>query len=75
MVDAVRRALAELGEVSNEELAAHVKNAYGLAVRLNFVPVLRAVVRDKENLEARRRRAQQADQGPGHAAAPREAAA
>jgi hypothetical protein len=68
MVDAVRRALKELGDVSNEELAAHLHHAYGVVVTPNFVPVLRAMVKDKENLEARRRRAQEqaepARQGP-----------
>jgi hypothetical protein len=58
MVDAARRALAELGDVSNEELAAHLQKAYGLSVRPNIIPVLKAAVRDKENLEAWRRRAQ-----------------
>jgi hypothetical protein len=58
LVDAVRLALAELGEVSNEQLAAHVQNTYGLTVRPNIMPVLKAAVRDKENLEAWRRRAQ-----------------
>jgi hypothetical protein len=57
MVDAVRLALEELGEASHEELVAHVKKAYGLSVRPNIVPVLKAAVRDKENLEAWRRRA------------------
>lgn len=59
MVDAVRHALAELGEVSNEDLAAHLQKAYSLTVRPNFIPVLRAAVRDKENLEAWRRRAEE----------------
>jgi hypothetical protein len=75
MVDAVRLALAELGEVSNEELVAHLRQAYGLTVRPNFLPVLRAAVRDKENLEAWRRRASQTDRGQGPGVAPREAAA
>ena len=36
MIDAVRGALKELGEVSNEELAAHVQQAYGVVVRLTL---------------------------------------
>jgi hypothetical protein len=60
MVEAVRRALAELGEVSNEELAAHVQDAFGVTIRPNFIPVLKAAVRDKENLEAWKRRAWEA---------------
>ena len=67
MLEAVRRALAELGEVSNEELAAYVQDAFGVAIRPNFIPVLRAAVRDKENLEARKRRSAEAA-GPGPSA-------
>ena len=64
MLEAVRRALAELGEVSNEELAAYVQRTFGMIIRPNFVPVLKAAVRDKENLEAWRRRAAEADGSP-----------
>jgi hypothetical protein len=60
MVEAVRRALPEVGEVSNEELAAYVQRTFGMIIRPNFVPVLKAAVRDKENLEAWRRRALEA---------------
>jgi hypothetical protein len=67
MVEAVRRALTELGEVSNEELAAYVQDAFGVSIRPNFMPVLRAAVRDKENLEARKRRSAEAA-GPGPSA-------
>jgi hypothetical protein len=59
MIDAARHALSDLGEVSNEELAAHLQKAYGLSVRPNIIPVLKAAVRDKANLEAWRRRAQE----------------
>ena len=59
MVDAVRVALKELGEVSDEDLVAHVRQAFGLRLRANFIPVLRAAVKDKENLEAWRRRAEE----------------
>jgi hypothetical protein len=51
MVEAVRRALTEVGEVSN---------AYGVTIRANFIPVIKAAVRDKENPEARWRRAPEA---------------
>jgi hypothetical protein len=52
MVEAVRRALADVGEVSHEELAAHVQKAFGLTIRPSFMPVVRAAVKDRENLEA-----------------------
>ena len=60
MVEAVRRALVEVGAVANEELAAYVKKAYGVAIRPNFIPVLKAAVQDKANLEAWKRRAAEA---------------
>jgi hypothetical protein len=60
MVEAARHALAELGDVSNEELAAFVAKTYGLTIRAGIMPVVRAAVKDKENLEARRRRAAEA---------------
>jgi hypothetical protein len=46
--------------VSNEELAAFVAKAYGVTIRPGVVPVVRAAVKDKENLEARKRRAAEA---------------
>ncbi len=72
MVEAVRRALVAIGEVSNDELAAYVKNEFGITIRPNFMPVIRAAVKDKENLEARRRRAAEAaalkgEEGPAAA--------
>ena len=72
MVEAVRRALVAIGEVSNNELAAHVKNEFGITIRPNFMPVIRAAVKDKENLEAWRRRAAEAaavkrEEGPAAA--------
>ena len=60
MVEAVRRALTEVGDVSNEELAAYVKNSCGVVIRPNFIPVIKAAVKDKENLEGWKRRAAEA---------------
>ena len=73
MVEAVRRTLVEVGDVSNEELAAHVKDAYGVVIRPNFIPVLKAAVQDKANLEAWKRRAAEAT-GPNPTADRREVA-
>jgi hypothetical protein len=56
MVEAVRQALSALGDVSNEELAAYIKTTFGITVRPNFMPVMRAAVKDKANLELWRRR-------------------
>ena len=56
MVEAFRQALSSLGDVSNEELAAYIKTTFGITIRLNFLPVMRAAVKDKENLELWRKR-------------------
>jgi hypothetical protein len=47
--EALRRALAELGDVSAEELAAFVQKNYGVTVRPQFVPVLKATLKDKRH--------------------------
>jgi hypothetical protein len=56
MVNAVRQALSALGDVSNEDLAAYIKTTFGITVRPNFMPVMRAAVKDKANLELWRER-------------------
>ncbi len=58
--EAVRLAMAELGDASAEQLAAHIGTKYGLAVRPQFVPVLKATLKDKENLAEWRRKSQEA---------------
>ena len=61
MIEAVRLALAELGNVKSEELAAFVKDRYGLTVQPRFVPVIKATLRDKERMaEAQQKRAAEA---------------
>ena len=67
-VEAVRRALAELGDVSAEELAAYIRTKYGVTVRPQFVPILKATLRDQEILAEWRRKSQEAAaQGNGPA--------
>jgi heme exporter protein D len=58
--EALRRAMAELGDESAEELAAFVRKAYGVTVRPQFVPVLKATLQDKEMLAEWRRKAMEA---------------
>jgi hypothetical protein len=58
--EALRRAMAELGDVSAEELVAHIRTNYGVTVRPQFVPVLKATLKDKENLAEWRRKSQEA---------------
>ena len=60
--EALRLAMMELGDISAEELAAHIGTKYGLTVRPEFVPVLKATLKDKENLAEWRRRSQEAAQ-------------
>ncbi len=47
-VEAVRLALAELGEVSDERLAAFVRERFGVAVELKYVPVARAMLKHRQ---------------------------
>jgi hypothetical protein len=45
--EALRRALADLGNVSAKELAAHRHKTYGVNVRPQFVPILKATFGDR----------------------------
>ena len=66
--EALRRALADLGNVSAKELAAHRHKTYGVNVRPQFVPILKATLRDQEILAGWRRKSQEAAaQGNGPA--------
>jgi hypothetical protein len=66
--EALRRAMAELGDVSAEELAAFMQRSYGVQVRPQFVPVLKATLKDKENLAEWRRKSQATAQANAGAA-------
>jgi len=66
--EALRRVMEELGDVSAEELAAHVRTKYGVAVRPQFIPVVKATLKDQEILAEWRRKSQEAAaQGNGPA--------
>jgi hypothetical protein len=56
--EALRLAMAELGDVSAEELAAFVQTNYGVTIRPQFVPVLKATLKDKEILAEWRRKSE-----------------
>jgi hypothetical protein len=60
--EALRRALLELGDAPADELAAFMQRTYGVTVRPQFVPVLKAILKDKEILAERRRESQAAAQ-------------
>jgi len=62
--EALRRAMVELGYVSTEELAAYIATNYGVTVRPQFVPILKATLKDKEIVAEWRRRSQ-ANAGTG----------
>ena len=52
--EAVRLALAELGDAPAETLAAFVRSRYGMEVPPSLIPVIKATLRDKELLERAR---------------------
>ena len=52
--EAVRLALAGLGETPAGELAAFVQARYGVEVPPSLIPVIKATLRDKELLERAR---------------------
>jgi hypothetical protein len=52
-LEAVRLALAECGEVAHDELVALVESRFGVKIEPKFLPLLKAILRDKELLLAR----------------------
>ena len=65
--EVVHRAIAQLGAVPDEELAAFVGREYGVRVEPRFVPVFRASLQAKQVLEQARARAREAvtNKAPG----------
>ncbi len=57
-VEAVRRALREVGDVANQELADFIKEKYGVVVRPQVVPILKATIEEEEILAGWRSKAQ-----------------
>jgi hypothetical protein len=59
IVEVVRRALLELGHVSDEELAGYVLDAFGIRTHPRLVSAVRRSMKEKEKARsARRRRAE-----------------
>ena len=54
MIEAIRLGLAEIGDVTAEELAAFVKGRYGVTVAPRIVPIIKATLLDKERMMAAR---------------------
>ena len=55
-IEAVRLALAEVGNMTAEELSAFVKVRYGVTVEPKIVPIIKATLRDKERMAAAQQR-------------------
>jgi len=55
-LEAVRLALAELGVTSDEAVAAFVREQHGIVVNPKFVPVLRAMLKEREMMAEFRRK-------------------
>jgi hypothetical protein len=60
--ESLQRAMKELGDAPAEELAAFMQKNYGVSVQPQFVPILKAMLRDKENLAEWRRKSAAAAQ-------------
>jgi hypothetical protein len=52
IIEAIRLALAEVGDVTAEELVAFVKARYGVTVGPKIVPIIKATLLDKERMTA-----------------------
>src|SRR5258707_444605 len=48
--EAVRLALAELGDVGSQELAAFIENRYKLRIEPRFIPIYKASLKAREEL-------------------------
>jgi hypothetical protein len=49
-LEAFRRAVEDLGDASADELLRHIRQTYGVTIAPPMVPILRACLRDLENL-------------------------
>jgi hypothetical protein len=51
-VEAVEQALLQVDNATAEELAAFVKDCFGVIVQPRFVPIIREILKDKERRAA-----------------------
>ena len=56
MVEAVRLALQEVGDVGAQELVEFIKDRFAVTVAPKMVPLIKATLLDKERLKASRQR-------------------
>jgi hypothetical protein len=54
-IHAVRVALQELGDATPEMVSAFVAQRFGLEIPPSVVPLIRAIIKDQDRLEAARR--------------------
>ena len=56
-LEAYRQAVAELGNVSAEELSRYVEEKYGVQIAPNFIPLYRASLQEWEKVNRQRQEA------------------
>ena len=63
-VEIMKEALTEIGEASSQEISAFVEKKYGVKIEPAYVPVLRAILKDKEMMANSRKRPNPAGDEP-----------
>jgi hypothetical protein len=53
-LEAYRKAVAELGNVSAEELSRYIEETYGIEIAPNFIPLYRASLQEWEKMNRQR---------------------
>ena len=56
VIEAIHLALAEIGDVTAEELVAFVRDRYGVTVGPRLVPIIKATLLDKERTAVARQK-------------------
>jgi hypothetical protein len=56
-LEAYRKGVAELGNVSAETLSAHIEQTYGIEIAPNFIPLYRASLQEWERFNQKRQAA------------------
>ena len=57
-LEMVKDALAQIGDVSAQEISEFVEKKHGVKIEPAYVPIIRATLKDKERMEQTRRRAE-----------------
>ena len=56
-LEAYRKAVAELGSASAEELSRHIEEKYGIEIAPNYIPLYRASLQEWEKMNRQRQAA------------------